>query len=76
MKEVLNRDNQFKYISVLKNSFKMDDNPVLSIDTKKKEFLGNFYRDGKLFTKDTIKVYDHDFRSFSEGNVIPHEYTI
>lgn len=72
MKEVENRDNQFKYISELKKSFEMDYNPVLSIDTKKKELLGNFYREGKLFTKETIKVYDHDYPSFSEGNVIPH----
>ena len=72
MKEVENRDKQFKYISELKNSFKMAYNPVLSIDTKKKELIGNFYREGKLFTKETLKVYDHDFPSFSDGIVIPH----
>ena len=61
MKEVENRDKQFKYISELKNSFKMAYNPVLSIDTKKKELIGNFYREGKLFTKETLKVYDHGY---------------
>ena len=61
MKEVENRDKQFKYISELKNSFKQDCNPVLSIDTKKKELIGNFYREGKLFTKETLKVYDHGY---------------
>lgn len=42
------------------------------MDTKKKEMLGNFYRDGKLYTTEPIKVNDHDFKSFAEGVVIPH----
>ena len=72
LKEVENRNEQFEYISRLKDSFKLDENPVLSIDTKKKELLGNFYRDGKIYTKETIKVYDHDYPSYAEGKVIPH----
>ena len=72
LKEVENRNEQFEYISCLKDSFKLDDNPVLSIDTKKKELLGNFYRDGKIYTKETIKVYDHDYPSYAEGKVVPH----
>lgn len=72
LSEVENRNEQFEYISALKSSFLADDNPVLSIDTKKKEFLGNFYREGKIYTKETIKVYDHDYPSYSEGKVIPH----
>src|SRR5450756_2931998 len=39
---------------------------------KKKEFLGNFYRDGKVYCTQTVKVYDHGFNSFSDGVVIPH----
>ena len=38
----------------------------------KKEFLGNFYRDGKVYCTQTVKVYDHDFNTFSDGVVIPH----
>lgn len=72
LKEVENRNEQFEYISALKNNFILDKNPVLSIDTKKKELLGNFYRDGKIYTKETIKVYDHDYPSFAEGKVVPH----
>lgn len=48
------------------------DNPIISIDTKKKEQLGNFYRDGKLYTQEEIVVNDHDFSSFGKGPVIPH----
>lgn len=34
--------------------------------------LGNFYRDGKIYCTQTVKVYDHDFNTFSDGVVIPH----
>ena len=32
-----------------------------------KEFLGNFYRDGKVYCTQTVKVYDHNFNTFSDG---------
>lgn len=72
MKEIENRNEQFINISKYKRLFLLGNNPILSIDTKKKEHIGNFYREGKLFTKEVIKVYDHDFPSFSSGVVIPH----
>lgn len=48
------------------------DNPIISIDTKKKELIGNLYRDGKLLTTEEIQTLDHDFPSYGEGVVIPH----
>ncbi|MBV8312722.1 MAG: ISAzo13 family transposase, partial [Planctomycetaceae bacterium] len=42
------------------------------MDTKKKELLGNFYRDGKIDTQETIETNDHDFSSAKAGTVIPH----
>lgn len=72
MKCCENRDEQFKKIARLKKKYDNTDNPIISIDTKKKEYLGNFYRDGKLYTKEVIETYDHDFNSFSEGVIIPH----
>ena len=42
------------------------------MDTKKKEYLGNFYRPGRLYTTATIATHDHDFYSLAEGVVIPH----
>ncbi len=47
-------------------------NPVVSIDSKKKELIGNLYREGKIYTTETIEVYDHDFPSLAEGVAIPH----
>jgi hypothetical protein len=66
------RDAQFQRITQLKAEYLEDGQPVISIDTKKKEMLGNFYRDGKLYTREQLEVFDHDFPSYSEGKVIPH----
>jgi hypothetical protein len=48
------------------------ESPVISIDCKKKELLGNLYREGKCYVTAPIKVYDHDYTSLSKGKVIPH----
>ena len=72
LKDVENRDKQFKRILRLIGFFIHLNFPVLSIDTKKKEMLGNFYRDGKVFCNQAISVYDHDFKSFSDGVAVPH----
>ncbi|VAW81033.1 hypothetical protein MNBD_GAMMA12-1934 [hydrothermal vent metagenome] len=72
LKVVKNRNEQFEHISGLKNEFFRENLPSLSIDTKKKEMLGNFYREGRLYTSKPIEVNDHDFNSFSDGLIIPH----
>ena len=46
--------------------------PLISIDCKKKECLGNFYRDGKVLCTKSLEVFDHDYSHLSEGKVIPH----
>jgi len=71
-KSVPDRNEQFDNIVKLRSSYMEASNPVISMDTKKKEHLGNFYRDGRLYTLEELKVYDHDFPSFAEGVVIPH----
>lgn len=72
LKETKNRNEQFEYIAKLKEEFISEKLPILSIDTKKKEMLGNFYRDGKLYTIEPIKVNDHDFNTFADGIIVPH----
>lgn len=66
------RDEQFIKIQNLKDEYIKANNPVISMDVKKKEAIGNFYRDGVLYTTDTITVLDHDFLSYSDGTIIPH----
>lgn len=71
-KEVEQRDLQFTRIKQLKEEFSSRGLPMLSIDTKKKEFLGQFYRKGKAYCEEALEVNDHDFPSLAEGVVIPH----
>lgn len=66
------RNPQFENITTLKAKYLADSQPVLSMDTQKKEMLGNFYRHGKLYARETIEVLDHDFPSYSDGKVVPH----
>jgi len=72
MGETAHRDEQFEQIAALKASYKDAGNPVVSMDTKKKEHIGNFYRDGLLYTTGTVTTYDHDFPSYAQGLIIPH----
>jgi hypothetical protein len=67
-----NRNEQFENIARLKREYLEAGNPVLSGDTKKKELLGNLYRDGKVYSQGQIKVYDHDFPNLAYGVAIPY----
>lgn len=51
LKGVMDRDAQFEHIARLKESFKREGLPVLSMDSKKKEMSSNFYRDGRLYAQ-------------------------
>ena len=66
------RDAQFVNIARIKEEYLNSGNPIVSIDTKKKELLGTFYRDGKVYTRQALLAYDHDFPSYAEGVVIPY----
>jgi hypothetical protein len=67
-----NRNAQFENIGRLKKEYLKAGLPVISLDTKKKELLGDFQRDGKIDTQETILTNDHDFGSAGAGVVIPH----
>jgi len=73
MKQAIpHRNAQFENIARLTAAYKAAGNPVLSMDTKKKEHLGNFYRAGHLYTLEPVLTNDHDFTSSATGIVIPH----
>ena len=65
------RNQQFENIARLKQEYMGSDNPIVSMDTKKKELIGNFYRAGHLLTQGVIRTFDHDFPSFASGVIIP-----
>ena len=68
----VNRNAQFERIKALRQDYEATGNPIISVDTKKKELLGNLYREGRLYTRETLEVSDHDFPSLADGVVIPH----
>ena len=66
------RDAQFERIAELKAEYLAKGWPVLSIDTKKKELLGDFARAGRPWTDGVVRGFDHDFPSAAAGKVIPY----
>lgn len=70
--ETADRDAQFGYIAQLREEFFAAGNPVFSVDTKKKEKLGHLYRDGRVYCRQAIRAFDHDFPSWAEGVIVPH----
>jgi len=71
-KEKKDRDKQFIYINQLRNIFAAEDEAVISVDAKKKEFIGNFKNQGKVWNNTEQRVNDHDFASYAIGKAIPY----
>ena len=65
------RARQFRLIERRRRWYLSRDLPVLSVDTKKKELVGNFKNPGTCWRKDTRDVLDHDFPSDAVGRAIP-----
>ena len=65
------RDQQFERIAALRASYIKEGWPIISIDTKKKELLGNFFRPGTAYTDGRIHVADHDFAPPDALRAIP-----
>ena len=70
-KSVANRNDQFETIIVYKYEYASNGDPVISMDSKKREHL-TLYRDGRLYTQKTVITPDHDFPSYSKGSFTPH----
>ena len=66
------RDEQFGYIANRRESFARRGLPIVSIDTKKKELIGNFKNAGSAWQRKPVLVRDHDFRSDADGIAIPY----
>jgi hypothetical protein len=66
------RDQQFTYIKDQRKLFSQDSSATISVDTKKRETIGNFKNAGRSWCDKPILVKDHDFRSESDGIAIPY----
>jgi hypothetical protein len=69
--EHLDRNIQFEYINGKAKQFLKSGDPVISIDAKKKELVGNFKNNGRAYNekKNSTKVLDHDFPLKELGKV-------
>ena len=68
------RDRQFKLINRKVSKFIREGCPVISVDTKKKENVGNFKNQGRSWRQKGIPIFveDHDFASRGIGKAIPY----
>jgi hypothetical protein len=66
------RDRQFQIINGYRAEYEKSPDPILSMDTKHKEFLGLLFREGRLYTQKARQALDHDFPSSAQGVVYPH----
>ncbi len=65
------RDQQFHYIEDQFVSFACRGEPIISVDTKKKELIGNFKNNGRAWKREAIRVNDHDYPSDADGRMVP-----
>jgi len=65
------RDEQFRYMASKREAFKAAGWPIISVDTKKKELIGNFRRPGKTWCKKPTEVNEHDYSSQAECLAVP-----
>ena len=73
-KSVPDRNAQFEHINEQATTFLREGHPVISVDTKKKELVGNYKNWGKEYTKkgEPVEVNMHDFPDEKEGKVAPY----
>jgi len=66
------RDRQFCYISEQREAFLTAGLPVISVDTKKKELIGNFANKGARWRREPDEVNAHDFRKDAQCIASPY----
>ncbi len=67
-----NRDAQFVQIGDLRQQFATAGQPIISVDAKKREQVGEFKNPGKSWEQEAVEVNDHDYRSLASGVGIPY----
>lgn len=61
------RDEQFQYIARHRREFQDRGQPHISVDSKKRELVGQFYNKGRTWRQDAAEVFTHDFPSYASG---------
>lgn len=68
------RDQQFQYLSDQCHLFESKHCPIISVDCKKKELIGNFKNQGRDWQpkgKNTV-VNVYDYKSLADGKAVPY----
>lgn len=71
-KQDARRDSQMRYLIGLRNRFLRQKMPVLSVDCKKKEKIGQFKNPGRTLRRESLEVLATDFPSDAKGMAIPY----
>lgn len=66
------RDQQFGYLEGMMEQFRAEGLPILSVDAKKKELVGNFANGGRAWGAEAEEVNAHDFRSDAVCRATPY----
>jgi len=66
------RETQFAYLEHQKQAFLQAGWPVISVDTKKKELIGNFRNPGRRWCQAADAVNEHDFAQDALGKAVPY----
>ena len=66
------RQTQFAYIEHQKQAFRQAGWPIISVDTKKKEWIGNFRNPGRRWCQTAESVNEHDFDQDALGKAVPY----
>lgn len=65
------RDRQFRYIKRVKKLFHNSGRPIISIDAKNKELIGDFFNKGRIWRRQAVEVNSHDFRQDALAIAVP-----
>ena len=71
-KEHPDRNKQFEHLADQRTRFLEAGLPVISIDTKKKELIGNFKNNGRVWCQEAEKVLIHDFAEDDTVRAVPY----
>jgi hypothetical protein len=66
------RDEQFEHIRAHRHRFLSERLPVISVDTKKKELIGNFRNQGRAWCRESEEVNEYDFPSGAACLAVPY----
>lgn len=66
------RDDQFRFIASQREAFSIAELPIISVDTKKKELIGEFSNSGRTWRRQAEEVNEHDFPSEALCKAVPY----